>query len=82
MSASKIEEKYNKHLYPHSFRHSCCSFLIQMLREADSEISLREIYIAVGKYLGHSSDKMVAQVYGHLYPEKEDSLLNQVLETL
>lgn len=79
---SNVEKKYNKELYPHSFLHSCCSFLIQMLRQADAEISLREIYIAVGKYLGHSSDKMVAQVYGHLYPDTEESLLNQVLELI
>lgn len=82
IDVSNVEKKYNKDLYPHCFRHSCASYLIQMLREADKDISLREIYIAVGKYLGHSSDKMVAEVYGHLYPDTEESLLNQVLEMI
>lgn len=79
---SGIEDKYNKHLYPHGFRHSCASFLIQQLREKDNEISLREIYILIGKYLGHSSDVMVREVYGHLYPDSDKSILSQLLDEI
>lgn len=82
MNQTGIEKKYNKHIYPHTFRHSCCSYLIQSLREADNEISLREIQIQVGRYLGHADDQMVRQVYGHLYPDKEESLMNMMLEKL
>ncbi|MFV0394457.1 MAG: tyrosine-type recombinase/integrase [Coprobacillaceae bacterium] len=82
LEVSKVQVTFDKDITPHGFRHSCCSFLIQKLREADPEISLREIEIAVGSYLGHSSGKMVHEVYGHLYPEKEKSLMNQVLDEI
>lgn len=79
---SGIVEKYNKQLYIHGFRHSCCSFLVQKLRESNEDISLREIEIAVGKYLGHAGGDMVREVYMHLYPEKEDSILNKLMNEL
>lgn len=82
IDVSQIEKKYGKHLYPHGFRHSCCSFLIEMLRNKDKEISIREIELAVGNYLGHSNGKMVREVYGHLYPDKEKSLMTQVLDEI
>ncbi|MDF9867398.1 integrase [Bacilli bacterium PM5-3] len=77
---SNVEEKFKKQLNVHSFRHSCCSFLIQKLREENNKISLREIEIAVGEYLGHSGGDMVKEVYEHLYPSTEDSPLSKVLK--
>lgn len=82
MEQSGVANKFDKQIYPHAFRHSACSFLIQRLREKDSKISLREIKIQVGAYLGHTDDEMVQQVYGHLYPTKEDSVINQLLDEI
>lgn len=77
-----VNEKFNKHIYPHSFRHSCCSFLIEKLKKKDPNISLRDIANKVGRYLGHADDKMVYQVYGHLYPLDDDDILIQLLDEI
>lgn len=80
---SQIQQVYNKQISIHSFRHSCCSYLVEQLRRSDDNISLREIEIAVGRYLGHGEDgNMVREVYMHLYPEKEDSIMNKMLDNI
>lgn len=41
------------------------------------------IEIAVGRYLGHCEEgNLVREVYMHLYPEKEDSIMNKMLDNI
>lgn len=58
-----------KRIKIHSFRHSCCSWLIENNFNKDQ----------VKNYMGHSSTKMIDEVYGHLYPDKRNELEKFVL---
>ncbi|MDH6603572.1 integrase [Bacilli bacterium PM5-9] len=77
---SNVEEKFKKQLHIHSFRHSSCSYYVQMLKETSKEIGLGYIEDEVGGYLGHGNGDMVEKVYKHLYSTDKKSPLDKVLE--
>ena len=80
---SGVEEKFNKNINVHSLRHSACSYLVTEMKKKDPEATLYDIEDSVGQYLGHSiGGSMVREIYNHYYTDEEDSLLDQVLQSI
>lgn len=69
-----VKEVTGRNYNFHALRHYCCSVLLSL--------NIPKKYIAA--YLGHNSERMIDQVYGHIMQEKKaatDDLINDYFST-